>query len=58
MRVTVIAAPCDPRWTTRAGRPALDDPGRAGAGGSRHFGYACDHLPLQPPRTPVSGGRG
>ncbi|MFF4776067.1 DUF917 domain-containing protein [Microtetraspora fusca] len=37
LRVTVIAAPCDPRWTTPAGLALA---------GPRYFGYDCDHVPL------------
>ncbi|GAA2868250.1 DUF917 domain-containing protein [Streptosporangium fragile] len=39
LRVSVVAAPCDPRWTTPAG---LD------LAGPRYFGYDCDHVPLTP----------
>ncbi|MEU7002304.1 DUF917 domain-containing protein [Nonomuraea sp. NPDC046570] len=37
LRVTVIAAPCDPRWTSPAGLKLA---------GPRYFGYDCDYLPL------------
>ncbi|MBN6051690.1 DUF917 family protein, partial [Nonomuraea sp. RK-328] len=37
LRVTVIAAPCDPRWTTPAGLELA---------GPRYFGYDCDYRPL------------
>ncbi|NRQ39339.1 DUF917 domain-containing protein [Nonomuraea sp. NN258] len=37
LRVTVVAAPCDPRWTT---------PGGLELAGPRYFGYDCDYLPL------------
>jgi DUF917 family protein len=37
LRVTVIAVPCDPRWTTPAGLELA---------GPRYFGYDCDYLPL------------
>jgi uncharacterized protein len=40
LRVTVIAAPCDPRWTT---------PGGLELAGPRYFGYDCDYLPLSVP---------
>jgi DUF917 family protein len=39
LRVTVIAAPCDPRWTS---------PGGLELAGPRYFGYDCDYLPLAP----------
>ncbi|WP_431895298.1 DUF917 domain-containing protein [Nonomuraea sp. bgisy101] len=37
LRVTVIGAPCDPRWVTPAGLELA---------GPRYFGYDCDHRPL------------
>lgn len=37
-RVTVIAAPCDPRWRTPAGLRLA---------GPRYFGYDFDYLPLE-----------
>ncbi|MER5323368.1 DUF917 domain-containing protein [Streptosporangium roseum] len=37
LRVTVIAAPCDPRWTTPEGLALV---------GPRYFGYDCDYVPL------------
>ena len=37
LRVTVIGAPCDPRWLT---------PGGLELAGPRYFGYDCDHVPL------------
>jgi uncharacterized protein len=36
-RVTVLGAPCDPRWTTPAGLRLV---------GPRYFGYDCDYRPL------------
>ncbi|MFF4195721.1 DUF917 domain-containing protein [Nonomuraea sp. NPDC001831] len=37
LRVTVIAVPCDPRWTS---------PGGLELAGPRYFGYDCDYRPL------------
>lgn len=37
-RVTVLAAPCDPRWTTSAGLELV---------GPRYFGYDCDYRPAE-----------
>ncbi|MEV4893199.1 DUF917 domain-containing protein [Nonomuraea sp. NPDC055795] len=37
LRVTVIAAPCDPRWRTPEGLELA---------GPRYFGYDCDYEPL------------
>jgi DUF917 family protein len=37
LRVTVLGAPCDPRWLT---------PGGLELAGPRYFGYDCDHVPL------------
>ncbi|MEV7796964.1 DUF917 domain-containing protein [Streptomyces sp. NPDC087512] len=37
LRITVIAAPCDPRWTT---------PGGLALAGPRYFGYDVDYLPF------------
>lgn len=38
LRVSVLAAPCDPRWTT---------PGGLALAGPRYFGYDVDHLPFR-----------
>ncbi|MEU7893187.1 DUF917 domain-containing protein [Nonomuraea sp. NPDC049152] len=40
LRVTVIGAPCDPRWVTPAGLQLA---------GPRYFGYDCDYQPLPIP---------
>jgi DUF917 family protein len=40
LRVTVLGAPCDPRWWT---------PGGLALVGPRHFGYDCDHTALPRP---------
>lgn len=37
LRVTVLGAPCDPRWSTPEGLALV---------GPRHFGYDCDHTPI------------
>ena len=37
-RVTVIAAPCDPRWRTPAGLELV---------GPRYFGYDIDYVPIE-----------
>lgn len=39
LRVTVIGAPCDPRWRS---------PGGLELAGPRYFGYDCDYVPLMP----------
>lgn len=38
LRVSVLAAPCDPRWTT---------PGGLALAGPRYFGYDVDYLPFR-----------
>ncbi|MFJ1545535.1 DUF917 domain-containing protein [Streptomyces sp. NPDC088246] len=38
LRVSVLAAPCDPRWTT---------PGGLALAGPRYFGYDADYLPFR-----------
>ncbi|HUY97821.1 MAG TPA: DUF917 domain-containing protein [Verrucomicrobiae bacterium] len=38
LRVTVVAAPCDPRWRSPAGLALV---------GPRYFGYAFDHVPVE-----------
>ena len=37
-RVTVIGAPCDPRWRTSQGLELV---------GPRYFGYDFDYVPLE-----------
>jgi hypothetical protein len=37
-RVTVVAAPCDPRWRTPAGLEVV---------GPRYFGYDLDFVPIE-----------
>ena len=41
-RVTVIAAPCDPRWRTPAGLELV---------GPRYFGYDIDYVPIEERRA-------
>jgi uncharacterized protein len=45
-RVTVIAAPCDPRWRSEAGLELV---------GPRYFGYDVDYVPVEE-RTAGAGG--
>jgi hypothetical protein len=37
-RVTIVAAPCDPRWRTEAGLELV---------GPRYFGYDIDYVPVE-----------
>ena len=41
-RVTVIAAPCDPRWRTPEGLELV---------GPRYFGYDVDYVPIEDRRA-------
>jgi hypothetical protein len=42
-RVTVVAAPCDPRWRTPAGLELV---------GPRYFGYDVDYVPIEERQRP------